>query len=65
MFVYVSEYELSLLKQVADDYTASDYQGGTIEWAGYIFGYDKEEGLVWVEVEPEKTEIEEKELVVV
>lgn len=46
-YMFVTEKELQLLKDSAEDYTRD-----TIELAGYVLGYDKSQLLVWLEETP-------------
>ena len=47
-YMFLEDNEITMLANRADDYTTDH-----IEYAGYSFGYDKEQGVVWLESEPE------------
>lgn len=46
-YAFVTKEELALLKKSADDYSP-----GQIFLGGYTFGYDTEQGLIWIDEEP-------------
>lgn len=48
-YKFVSETELQTLIRTADGLSEGEY----LEYSGYGFGYDREQGLVWLEIEPD------------